>query len=80
MTTLAGIYLGLPFYDRRKVDGCWLKAIDVRDVSRVLVNMSYEKRAAQPCIGSERADLVLGGCAILEAIMRMWPCERLPRR
>ena len=77
VTTLAGIYLGLPYYDRRKVDGCWLKSIDVRDVSRVLVNMSFERRAAQPCIGSERADLVLGGCAILEAIMRMWPCERL---
>ena len=77
VTTLAGIYLGLPFYDRRKVDGCWLNAVDIRDVSRVLVNMSYERRAAQPCIGAERADLVLGGCAILEAIMRMWPCERL---
>ena len=77
VTTLAGIYLGLPFYDRRKVDGCWLSSVDVRDVSRVLVKMSYEKRAAQPCIGSDRADLVLGGCAILEAIMRMWPCERL---
>ncbi len=77
VTTLAGIYLGLSFYDRRKVDGCWLSSVDVRDVSRVLVKMSYEKRAAQPCIGSERADLVLGGCAILEAIMRMWPCDRL---
>ncbi len=77
VTTLAGIYLGLHYYDRRKVDGCWLKAIDVRDVSRVLVNMSFDKRAAQPCIGTERADLVLGGCAILEAIMRMWPCDRL---
>jgi exopolyphosphatase/guanosine-5'-triphosphate,3'-diphosphate pyrophosphatase len=77
VTTLAGIYLGLPYYDRSKVDGCWLGAQDVRDVSRVLVRMSYEKRAAQPCIGSERADLVLGGCAILEAMMRMWPCERL---
>ncbi|MCF6198771.1 MAG: Ppx/GppA family phosphatase [Hyphomicrobiaceae bacterium] len=77
VTTLAGIYLGLPFYDRRKVDGCWLSSVDVRDVSRVLVKMSYEKRAAQPCIGSERADLVLGGCAILEAIMRTWPCDRL---
>ena len=77
VTTLAGIYLGLPFYDRRKVDGCWLKAVDVRDVSRVLVKMSYERRAAQPCIGAERADLVLGGCAILEAIMRVWPCDRL---
>jgi len=77
VTTLAGIYLGLPYYDRNKVDGVWLKNIDVRDVTRVLVNMSYERRAAQPCIGSERADLVLAGCAILEAMMRMWPCERL---
>ena len=77
VTTLAGIYLGLPFYDRRKVDGCWLSSVDVRDVSRVLVKMDYDRRAAQPCIGTERADLVLGGCAILEAIMRMWPCERL---
>ena len=77
VTTLAGIYLGLPFYDRRKVDGCWLGSVDIRDVSRVLVKMDYEKRAAQPCIGHERADLVLGGCAILEAIMRMWPCDRL---
>ena len=77
VTTLAGIYLGLPYYDRNKVDGCWLKVEDVRDVSRVLVHMNYEKRAAQPCIGAERADLVLGGCAILEAMMRMWPCHRL---
>jgi exopolyphosphatase/guanosine-5'-triphosphate,3'-diphosphate pyrophosphatase len=77
VTTLAGIYLGLPYYDRRKVDGCWLNIIDIRDVTRVLVNMSYERRAAQPCIGKERADLVLGGCAILEAMIRTWPCERL---
>lgn len=77
VTTLAGIYLGLPYYDRSKVDGCWLNVEDVRDVSRVLVQMSYEKRAAQPCIGTERADLVLGGCAILEAMLRVWPCQRL---
>jgi exopolyphosphatase/guanosine-5'-triphosphate,3'-diphosphate pyrophosphatase len=77
VTTLAGIYLGLPYYDRAKVDGCWLNVEDVRDVSRVLVQMSYEKRAAQPCIGTERADLVLGGCAILEAMLRVWPCQRL---
>jgi exopolyphosphatase/guanosine-5'-triphosphate,3'-diphosphate pyrophosphatase len=32
---------------------------------------------AQPCIGSDRADLVLAGCAILEALLRTWPCRRL---
>ena len=39
--------------------------------------MSYAERVAQPCIGQERADLVLAGCAILEALLRIWPCQRL---
>jgi exopolyphosphatase/guanosine-5'-triphosphate,3'-diphosphate pyrophosphatase len=42
-----------------------------------LISMSYEERAANPCIGYERADLVLAGCAILEAIRREFPCRRL---
>ena len=42
-----------------------------------LIAMSYAERVAQPCIGQERADLVLAGCAILEALLRMWPCQRL---
>ena len=37
----------------------------------------YEARVAEPCIGKERADLVLAGCAILEAMLQMWPCDRL---
>ena len=43
----------------------------------MLAAMDYEARVANPCIGRERADLVLAGCAILEAIRRRWPCERL---
>jgi exopolyphosphatase / guanosine-5'-triphosphate,3'-diphosphate pyrophosphatase len=39
--------------------------------------MTYDDRVAHSCIGAERADLVLGGCAILEAIRRVFPCERL---
>ena len=42
-----------------------------------LIDMSYEERVANPCIGAERADLVLAGCAILEAIRREFPCRRL---
>lgn len=77
VTTISGIHLGLPRYDRARVDGCWLKSTDVRRVSSNLIGMSYAERIAQPCIGQERADLVLAGCAILEALLRTWPCQRL---
>ena len=77
VTTISGIHLKLPHYERSRVDGCWLKADDVRRISRDLTAMSYAERVAQPCIGHERADLVLAGCAILEALLRVWPCQRL---
>jgi len=77
VTTLAGIHLGLPRYDRRRVDGTWLSGERVAAIVTDLVAMDYEARVANPCIGRERADLVLAGCAILEAIRRRWPCERL---
>ena len=77
VTTIAGVYLDLPRYERRRVDGCWLNDTQVTDVVERLLAMSYEGRVANPCIGAERADLVLAGCAILEAIRRAFPCERL---
>ncbi len=77
VTTVAGIHLGLPRYDRNRVDGCWLNVRDVRAVTYDLLGRTYEERIAEPCIGRDRADLVLAGCAILEAVLRLWPCERL---
>ena len=77
VTTLAGIHLGLERYDRRKVDGLWLKSHEIDNVIDGLLGMNYRQRAENPCIGSERADLVLAGCAILEAIRQVWPSERL---
>ncbi len=77
VTTLAGVHLGLPRYDRRKVDGTWLSADEVNQMMAVITGMDYAARVANPCIGRERADLVLAGCAILEAIRRRWPCQRL---
>jgi len=77
VTTIAGIHLALPAYERSRVDGCWLGAKDARNVSDDLLAMTYAERVAQPCIGRERADLVLAGCAILEALLRVWPCQRL---
>jgi exopolyphosphatase/guanosine-5'-triphosphate,3'-diphosphate pyrophosphatase len=77
VTTIAGVHLELPSYNRNRVDGCWLNEGEIRTVSGKLLALSYQDRALQPCIGPDRADLVLAGCAILEAIMRLWPCHRL---
>lgn len=77
VTTVAGIHLRLPRYDRNRVDGCWLRASQVRTVTTDLLARGYEARVNEPCIGRDRADLVLAGCAILEALMRLWPCEML---
>jgi len=77
VTTIAGVHLNLPRYDRRAVDGLWLEreAVDAA-VDRVR-SMTYAERAANACIGHERADLVLAGCAILQAIRSEFPAERL---
>jgi exopolyphosphatase / guanosine-5'-triphosphate,3'-diphosphate pyrophosphatase len=77
VTTIAGVHLELPRYDRRQVDGIWMRDDDVGMVIDRLLDMTFEERAANPCIGQERADLVLAGCAILEAIRRAFPSERL---
>jgi exopolyphosphatase / guanosine-5'-triphosphate,3'-diphosphate pyrophosphatase len=77
VTTLAGIQLGLPRYDRSRVDGMWFTTEAMRNVTYDLVKRTYDQRVAEPCVGRDRADLVLAGCAVLEALMRVWPTERL---
>lgn len=77
VTTVAGVHLGLARYDRSRVDGCWITTDDARRVADNLLNSTHAQRVAEPCIGHERADLVLAGCAILEALIRTWPCQRL---
>ena len=77
VTTLGGIYLGLDRYDRRQVDGLWMSRAEIDKVLGDLLAMSYADRAANGCIGRERADLVLAGCAIFEGIRRVFPAERV---
>ena len=77
VTTVAGIFLNLSRYDRRRVDGLWMSDEDVSRTVERLRRMSYRERVANGCIGPERADLVLAGCAILEAIRRAFPAERV---
>ena len=77
VTTLASVYLALPSYDRRAVDGLRVPTEDMRGLSEMLSRMTHDERAKFPCIGHERADLVVAGCAILEAIMDIWPAKVL---
>jgi exopolyphosphatase / guanosine-5'-triphosphate,3'-diphosphate pyrophosphatase len=77
VTTLASLHLDLAQYDRRAVDGLIVPAASMRQISSRLSAMSPAQRREVPCIGRERADLVVAGCAILETILDLWPAERL---
>ncbi len=77
VTTLAGVHLDLPRYNRSRVDGLWMEDDDIERMMTKIRGMDYETRRRNPCIGRERADLVLAGCAVFEAIRREWSCSRL---
>jgi exopolyphosphatase/guanosine-5'-triphosphate,3'-diphosphate pyrophosphatase len=77
VTTLASIHLKLPHYDRKLIDGLIVPTDAIRDISTMLAGLSPEDRADIPCIGKERADLVVGGCAILDTILDIWPANRV---
>ncbi len=77
VTTLAAVALGLPRYERAKVDASWHACRDIAAVIERLVGLDLKARAAIGCIGRDRADLIVPGCAIFAAILALWPCERL---
>jgi exopolyphosphatase/guanosine-5'-triphosphate,3'-diphosphate pyrophosphatase len=77
VTTLASVHLDLPQYDRSAVDGVIVPAQSMRGITRRLSTMALTDRRELPCIGRERADLVVAGCAILESILELWPAHRL---
>jgi exopolyphosphatase/guanosine-5'-triphosphate,3'-diphosphate pyrophosphatase len=77
VTTLAGVHLNLARYDRRRIDGIWMNDSDISATIARLLGMSYRERAENNCVSIERADLVLAGCAILDAIRHAFPLPRL---
>lgn len=77
VSSLAGVHLGLTRYQRSKVDGLWMRRDDLSAVAARLLAMGPEGRATNACIGADRADLVLPGCAILEAVSDRWPAQRV---
>jgi exopolyphosphatase/guanosine-5'-triphosphate,3'-diphosphate pyrophosphatase len=77
ITSLAGLHLGLPRYDRNVVDGLWMQRKDCEAAADRLLGLTAAERAREPCIGADRADLVLAGAAILQAVQELWPCSRV---
>ncbi|WP_418153007.1 Ppx/GppA phosphatase family protein [Litorimonas sp. RW-G-Af-16] len=77
ITSLAGIHLKLPFYQRNKVDGLWLRSIDAVAVARKMAALSPAERAKEPCIGEDRATLLVAGCAITDVLCEMWPSKMI---
>lgn len=77
ITSLAGLHLELPRYDRSRVDGIWMTRDDCDAAAGRLLSLNARERADQPCIGPDRADLVLAGAAILQAVQELWPCSRV---
>ena len=77
ITSLAGMHLGLERYDRSQVDGIWMTRAQCDGAAQMLLSLTAAQRAQQPCIGPDRADLVLAGAAILQAVQELWPCSRV---
>jgi len=77
VTTLTSMHLDLQRYDRNQVDGSWVYSNDMQNLCTELAGMNYQQRANRNSIGPDRAELVVAGCAILEAIMELWPIEQI---
>ena len=77
ITSLAGIHLKLPYYQRAKVDGLWLRTVDAVNVARDMGSRSFDDRAKEPCIGTDRASLLVAGCAITDVLCEMWPSKMI---
>ena len=77
ITSLAGIHLNLPFYQRAKVDGLWLRTADAVSVARDMGSRTLEDRAKEPCIGNDRASLLVAGRAIIDVLCEMWPSKMI---
>ncbi|MCU0911530.1 MAG: Ppx/GppA family phosphatase [Rhodobacteraceae bacterium] len=77
VTTVAASHLGLKRYDRTKVDGLRMTSDQIDRVIRDYLALGPEGRRNDPRIGRDRHSLIMSGAAILQALMRIWPTDRL---
>jgi exopolyphosphatase / guanosine-5'-triphosphate,3'-diphosphate pyrophosphatase len=77
VTTLAGVALALPRYRRPLVDGRTLEACIADQAMGDLFALGRDGLAAHPCVGPERVEFVLPGCAVYAAIRQVWQVPSL---
>lgn len=75
VTTLTSMHLNQAVYDRNEVDGAWMKSKDLVNLCTDLSKLDYKERLALNNIGNDRAELVVAGCAIFDALIDVWPIE-----
>ncbi|PHR57967.1 MAG: exopolyphosphatase [Robiginitomaculum sp.] len=76
ITSLASVYLKLPYYQRNKIDGIWMETDNLINTARHLSSISLSERQKEPCIGEDRATMLVAGCAIVDVITELWPTEK----
>lgn len=77
VTTVAAVFLELEYYDRARIDGLTLPVEKLRQAIEGILAMSPAERNAHPCIGPERGDFMVAGCAVLDAVLDAWPVKEL---
>lgn len=77
LTTVAAIHLGLSRYERSRIDGVTFSVDELRDAGQEIIAMRPSERFSNACIGPERSDYIISGCAIFEAICTLWPISRI---
>ena len=77
ITSLAGIHLKLPYYQRDKVDGLWMPTEAAVNIARDMASRDFDGRASEPSIGPDRAKLLVAGCAITDVLCELWPSDRV---
>lgn len=77
VTTLAAIHLELPRYDRNRIDGLTLTRKELLDAASGVQKLRASERFSHPCIGSERSDFIVSGCALFEAVVQLWPVPQM---
>ncbi len=77
ITSLAGVMMNLPNYQRDKIDGIWVDGPALIDTARALSAMSLAQRQITPCVGDDRATMITAGCAILDVVYGLWPSQKV---
>ena len=77
VTTLAAIHLNLQRYDRSRIDGLRLGRAELMQAVQHIRDMRASERFMHPCIGADRSDYILSGCALFDAVARLWPVEAM---